>query len=204
MSNSDEWRRNGLRLQLVSRFVLPRLGCSVLKSQEDSWATIQREPKLVRRFALLTQYMREYADYVVTRGGRVMVVDVKAPVYLTVKSGARNISNQSPIRFSRREWYEYTSSAVPVRILLWLYDGLRPLQQQRKAVRYCLLDLRSLVREEELAQCVSARPSSEIARPRKLLPRTLRSFLRRCRASEVDGIEPGRIIYSSSPRATST
>jgi len=190
----EEWRLNGLRLQLVSRYVLPRLGYRVLKGEEDPWATIKKDPKSFPKLRRLTPYLRDYADYIVVgKQHAVLIVDVKAPAQLRMKGHAGPFARRY-MTFSKREWGEYQSSKIPVAVLLWDYNGSKALDEQDEALFYALLDFGSLYPHQELADQIVARIGPQMVRPRTLSPRTFQRFLSKARAMEVVRIEPGRVI----------
>ena len=191
MNPQEEWRRNGFRLQLISRWVLPRLGFKVMKGQEDKLAAEQSQ-----RHRKLSPYFIDYADYLVSRNGRLFVVEVKAPVSMKLRHARRRFGSMR-IQFSRREWQEYCANPERVKILLWEYNGFKPLLEQKEPIRYALFDFKALSLIQDLPSCVYLSAEKLSLRPRQLMPQTVCALLHRACAMEVVGIEPRRIVYET-------
>ncbi len=185
----EEWRRNGLRLQIVSRWLLPRLGFAVLKGEED-----YPDPKLKRQYPRLSPYLTEYADYLVRGNGRLAIVDVKAPVSFRM---LKKPFAAAPILFTKHQWAEYGACPVPVKILLWEYEGLASLMEQRAPLRYGLVAFDALTVLEELAETMQASADSLGVRPRRLTVQRLKLLLQRSKAMPVIAIKPGHIVRVS-------
>jgi len=190
----EEWRLNGLRLQLVSRFVFPRLGYRVLKREEDTWASIERDRGLFRRLRVLTRYLRDYADYIVGRKRGIWIVDVKAPVSVRVRPWP-GPSHGCSVTFSECEWGEYTRSKIPVMLLVWDYDSTKRLDEQDQPVFYALVKFKSLPPARELAGKCEVRIDPKGLQPRKLSPPAFKKLVAKCRAMEVEDIQLGGIKY---------
>jgi hypothetical protein len=188
VDKQEEWRLNGLRLQRVTRWILPRLGFRVLKGEEDSIS-----PQLLARLQILSPYLRDYSDYVVSRRGRLHLVEVKAPVGLRMLNqpfGSR------PVSFTRKQALEFSKSLVPIDVFVWDYDGLRSIAEQKDRIFYALVRFEDLEVMEELATTVEMRLGSRHAvRPRWLRPKTLEHLLERSKAMQVTDIMPGRLVY---------
>lgn len=194
----EEWRLNGLRLQLVSRFVFPRLGYRVLRGQEEPWARIEKDRVLFRRLQVLTPYLRDYADYIVGKKRGISIVDVKAPPSVPFVRSRRPFHRCS-VKFSRREWEEYTTSKIPVMLLVWDYGWTTRLDEQGEPVFYALVNFKSLPAARELATQFEVRIDPQKLQPRKLGPPAFKKLVARCRAMEVEAIQPGYIRYSTTP-----
>jgi hypothetical protein len=192
--NQEEWRRNGLRLQIVSKFVLKRLGYKVVKGQEDFWDDVAKHPSLARWRDRFTLYLKNYADYIVARKRRVSIVDVKAPVSLRIKPNSGPF-RRTTITFSKRERDEYNASPVPVATLVWDYNGTKALDEQNQPLFYTLIDFRCLSGFRELAEQVEVRVEPGKVTRHKLSSQVFRRFLEKTRAMDIIRIEPGRIIY---------
>jgi hypothetical protein len=196
----EEWRLNGLRLQLVSRFVFPRLGYSVLKGQEEPWTSIEKDRALLRRLQVLSPYLRDYADYIVATKREIFVVDVKAPASVRVKPW-RGPFHRCSVTFSKCEWEEYTTSKIPVMLLVWDYGSTKKLDEQDQPVFYSLVNFKSLPFPRELTRQFEVRIDPRTLQPRKLSPPAFKRLVAKCRAMEVEEIEPGRIEYCAHPNA---
>jgi len=197
----EEWRLNGLRLQLVSRFVFPRLGYRVLKGEEESWASIKKNPALLPKQGGLTPYLRDYADYIVVgKQHGVLIVDVKAPVSSRVKPW-RGPFHRCRVTFSEREWKEYTTSEVPVMLLLWDYNSAKRLDEQDQPVFYALVKFKSLPPARKLTGQFEVRIDPWNLQPRRLSPPVFKKLVARCRAMEVEEIKPGCITCCARPNA---
>jgi hypothetical protein len=181
-------------LQIVSRFVLKRLGLRVLKGQEDSWDDVPAHPWLVPWRDRLSPYLRDYADYIVVAKRRVLIVDVKAPPGIRIRPNLGPFSGTC-ITFSKREWEAYKTSPVPVAILVWDYNGVKALHEQDHPLFYMIKEFASLPTFEELTYQIQVRIEPRGVTPHKLSPQVFRRFLEKTRAMEIVGIEPGRIIY---------
>ena len=188
MDKQEEWRLNGLRLQRVTRWILPRLGFRVLKGEEDPIS-----PELQTRLQILSPYLQDYSDYVVSRRGRFHLVEVKAAVGLRM---LKQPFGSQPVRFTRKEALEFSESPVPIDVFLWDYDGVRPITEQRDRIFYALVRFEGFEVVEELATTVKMRLRSQYAvRPRWLRPKTLKHLLESSESMRVMGIMPGRLVY---------
>jgi hypothetical protein len=190
---NEEWRRNGYRLQLVSRYLFSRLGLKVLKGEEQSWDSIGPNRNQTAKLARLSNYLRDWSDYIVSDKGKCVIVDVKAPARLRFLPWPGPFG-KTAITFSMREWDEYRAAPVPVRVFVWDYDGAESLDRQKKLLYYTIVDFASLSQPRELAETREAK--FQPVGCRRLTPRVFRRFLRRCRAMDVVGISPGMIKYS--------
>jgi hypothetical protein len=189
VDKQEEWRLNGLRLQRVTRWILPRLGFRVLKGEEDPIS-----PQLQTRLQILSPYLRDYSDYVVSRRGRLHLVEVKAPVVLRI---LKKPFGSQPVSFTRKEALEFSKSLVPIDVFLWDYDGLRSIAEQRDRIFYALARLEDFEVMEELATTVKmGLRSRDVVRPRWLRPKTLEHFLERSNAMRVMDIRPGSLVYN--------
>lgn len=162
-----------------------------MKGQEDQLSA-ELEPKARK----LSPYLIDYADYLVSRKGRLFVVEVKAPVSVRLGYARRRFGSMR-IQFSKREWQEYCASPGRVKILLWEYNGFRPLLEQKEPVHYALFDFKALSLTEDLPACVYLSAEKLSLRPRQLMPQTVCALLYRARAMGVVGIEPRRIVYET-------
>ena len=177
-----------MQLQLVSRWILPRLGFKVLKGQEDLL-----QPNLDATMRGMNTYLRDYSDYICRWRRKFVLVDVKAPVVLKLRHSQQAFGSTS-ISFSKTQWSAYGCSKLPVFVLLWEYDAFRPLIRQRERLRYAAFEFGSLKLQAELSFKVEASAKSLNLRPRWLTPNTLRKLLRRAKALGVTNIQPGRIV----------
>lgn len=198
MKTWEEWRRNGLGLQLVSRFLFPRLGYRVLKGQEDPWGSIEKDRVLFRRLRVLSPHLRDYADYIVAKKRGMWVVDVKAPASIRLKPW-RGPFQRCWVTFSEYEWKEYTTSKMPVMLLIWDYGSTKKLDEQNQPLFYALVKFRSLPPARELARQFEVRIDPQKLQPRKLSPSAFRKLAAKCHATEVEDIQPGHIEYSIPP-----
>jgi len=192
VDTTEEWRRNGLRLQLVSRWILPRLGLRIIKAQEDP-VTPALEPKLRG----LSDYLKTYSDYIVSKRGRLQIVEVKAPV---VFRGLKRPFGVQPVEFSRHQMHDFPVSPVPVKVLLWDYGSAHSLLELRSRVFYALTDFSDFDVVETLADTVKMRlRGPQRMRPRWISAGTLRHLAEKSEAMRVREIKPGCIVRDLFP-----
>ncbi len=179
---------NGLRLQRVTRWILPRLGLRVLKGEEDAVS-----PRLRTRLQILSPYLQQYSDYVVSRRGRLHLVEVKAPAGSRMRN--RPFGSE-PVSFTRKQALEFSESPLPVDVFLWDYDGGEPITEQTERIRYALVRFQDFKTKEDLVETVTMLLRSRHAvRPRWLHPKTLKGLLEVSKAMRVRDIMPGRLVY---------
>lgn len=187
MDIGEEWRRNGLRLQVVSRWILPRLGLRVVKAQEDPLTTA-----LETKLRGLSDYLRMYSDYIASKRGRLEIVEVKAPVVLRL---GKQQFGAGPIQFRHRQVQEFRNSPVPVKVLLWDYGFAHSLLKLRGRALYALLDFGDFEVVEPLADTMKMRlRRGTITRPRWISAPTLQHLLQESQAISIKDIKPGCIV----------
>jgi hypothetical protein len=153
---------------------------------------------LFRKPQLLTPYLRDYADYIVRKEHGISIVDVKAPASVRVKPW-RGPFDRCSVTFSKCEWEEYKTSQIPVVLLVWDYGSTKKPDEQDQPVFYALVNFKSLPPPRELARQFEVRIDPHKLQPRKLSPPAFKKLVAKCRAMEVEDIQPGHIKYSIPP-----
>jgi hypothetical protein len=184
---TEEWRRNGLRLQLVSRWILPRLGFQIVKAQEQPLG-----PVLQSKLQRISVYLRDYSDYIASRQSRLHVIEVKAPA--TFRSAGRPFYFKF-VKFTNSQVREFDKSPVPVKVLLWDYGMAHSLFSLRTRVFYTLVDFRDFEIAEKLPDAVKMRlRRCPVTKPRWISSKTLKYMLQRSNAEKVREIGPGCVL----------
>jgi len=117
-----EW---GLKFQIVAEPLLDEMRYTVIKAEHRSFKRSSRSAPAESWYKeKLGDYLWNYADYVVKKGGHLYVVDVKSQGYVPLLEGEDGDPiTPDTISFSEIERREYSASKVPVQVLLMLYNS---------------------------------------------------------------------------------
>jgi hypothetical protein len=212
-----EW---GFKFQVAAEPLLEEMGYRIIRAQHRAFTSLGKRRKGWKWYMeILGQYLWNYADYVVMKGSRVYVVDVKSQGYVPVNKG-RGLEPYCPgtVSFSELEKKEYSASRAPVHVLLVLYrwggkirklppgglpiKGIVEYSEQPKIHRlgplyYKLVPFSDFEFREGSSSAILA---NKFHGCKTLSSRNTYTLLRRVRAIDVVEIGPGRVTREKDGR----
>jgi len=137
MSRREEWiedvdrmdrmqrlqREWGFKFQVAAEALLQKMGYEVIRAQHRIFTSLGKRRRGWEWYAeRLGDYLWNYADYVVSKEGRLYIIDIKSQGYVPgPKGNPKEHSVPEEVYFTRRERMEYSKARVPVLILLILF-----------------------------------------------------------------------------------